>query len=76
MAISTGPRFKKNKMVVKDKLNIVLITNNFPPVICGVGDYSAQLANTFQAAGNSVSIICINAPGVAQINHAFPMVGR
>ena len=43
---------------MKGKGKIVIIVNNFPPVICGVGDYSFHLASEFYRLGYEVHVIC------------------
>ncbi|MFI3305850.1 MAG: glycosyltransferase family 4 protein [Rikenellaceae bacterium] len=39
-------------------MRIALITNNLPPIVDGVGDYTLNLAREFAKNGNSVAIIC------------------
>ena len=39
-------------------MNITFITYNFPPISCGVGDYTFNLAQQFKNNGHKVSIIC------------------
>ncbi len=38
-------------------MNILFITNNLPPIVDGVGDYTLNLAKEFSRHGHSVSII-------------------
>ncbi|WP_179336960.1 glycosyltransferase family 4 protein [Winogradskyella ludwigii] len=37
---------------------ILLITNNFPPISCGVGDYTYNIGKEFINEGHDVAIIC------------------
>ncbi len=39
-------------------MRIALLTNHFPPLLDGVGDYSFHLANELQRVGHTVSVIC------------------
>ncbi|NVJ85996.1 MAG: glycosyltransferase [Algoriphagus sp.] len=39
-------------------MNLLFITNKFPPLSCGVGDYTYHLAKEFVNSGYIVSIIC------------------
>jgi len=39
-------------------MKICLITNNFPPISCGVGDYTSKLAVQLSEFGHEISIIC------------------
>ncbi|QHT65769.1 glycosyltransferase family 4 protein [Rhodocytophaga rosea] len=39
-------------------MKILFITNNFPPIIDGVGDYTAHLSQQFIKNGHSVYIVC------------------
>jgi glycosyltransferase involved in cell wall biosynthesis len=36
----------------------VIVTNNYPPIVCGVGDYSSHLANQLYNEGYEVHVIC------------------
>ncbi|MCK4352508.1 glycosyltransferase family 4 protein [candidate division WOR-3 bacterium] len=38
-------------------MKICIVSHNFPPTICGVGDYSYWLANELENLGNNVSVI-------------------
>ena len=38
--------------------NLLFITNKFPPLGCGVGDYTYHLAKEFVKNGHKVSVIC------------------
>lgn len=40
------------------KMTIVLITNNFPPEVDGVGDYTYCLSRELNARGHQVHVIC------------------
>jgi glycosyltransferase involved in cell wall biosynthesis len=39
---------------------ICIISRNFPPTICGVGDYSYWLANTLESLKNEITVITTN----------------
>jgi glycosyltransferase involved in cell wall biosynthesis len=39
-------------------LKILFITNNFPPLTCGVGDYSYQLTKQLIEKGHEVYVVC------------------
>ncbi|MCS5489182.1 glycosyltransferase family 4 protein [Algoriphagus limi] len=39
-------------------MKLVFITNNFPPISCGVGDYTYNLAQEFVKTGHEVGIVC------------------
>lgn len=39
-------------------MRIALLTNRFPPMLDGVGDYSRHLAGELQCQGHEVSVIC------------------
>ena len=39
-------------------MRIAILTNRFPPMLDGVGDYSSHLANELQHNGHKVSVIC------------------
>lgn len=39
-------------------MKISILTNNFPPLLDGVGDYSFHLANEFRRNGHEVAVIC------------------
>jgi glycosyltransferase involved in cell wall biosynthesis len=39
-------------------MKVSILTNNFPPCLDGVGDYSYHLANEFQRNGHQVSVLC------------------
>lgn len=45
-------------------MHILFITNNLPPAIDGVGDYTVNLARTFAAHGHRVTIVCRHREGV------------
>ena len=38
-------------------MGILLLTKNFPPVSCGVGDYTSRLAEELVARGDSVTVL-------------------
>ena len=38
-------------------MRLLLLTRNFPPRTCGVGDYACHLAESLAAAGNEVSVL-------------------
>lgn len=40
------------------KQNILFITNKFPPLSCGVGDYTYYLSKEFVKEGYNVTVIC------------------
>lgn len=39
-------------------MKIAILTNQFPPVLDGVGDYAEQLAREFGRHGHTVSVLC------------------
>ncbi|WP_080236617.1 glycosyltransferase family 4 protein [Spirosoma rigui] len=39
-------------------MKVAVLTNNFPPCLDGVGDYSYHLASEFQRNGHKVSVLC------------------
>ena len=39
-------------------MNILFITNNFPPIVDGVGDYTYHLAKEFSSKGHNVFVVC------------------
>ncbi len=41
-----------------DNFNIFQITNNFPPIIGGVGDYTYYLSQEFSKKGIKVTVVC------------------
>jgi glycosyltransferase involved in cell wall biosynthesis len=45
---------------------ILFITNNFPPVTCGVGDYTYKLAQELVKQGCEVSVLCSFKPEIKQ----------
>lgn len=48
-----------------EKMRIALLTNRFPPVIDGVGDYTFFLAGELARQGQTVHIICSKQPQVS-----------
>jgi glycosyltransferase involved in cell wall biosynthesis len=44
-------------------MRVLLLTKNFPPRTCGVGDYACRLAETLTAAGNEVVVLTEPAGG-------------
>ncbi len=49
-------------------MRVLLITKNFPPVSCGVGDYASRLARELAAAGNSVTVLTEPADAPRQLS--------
>ena len=47
-------------------MRIALLTNYFPPVLDGVGDYSFNLANELRRVGHTVSVVCSQHPSIEQ----------
>jgi glycosyltransferase involved in cell wall biosynthesis len=48
-------------------MKILLVTGSFPPMFCGVGDYSARLASALRSAGADVQVLTTrNQQGVLQ----------
>ena len=45
---------------------IVFITNNFPPINCGVGDYTYNLASEFLKNGHLVHVVCKNSEKITK----------
>ncbi len=45
-------------------MKLLFITNNFPPIIDGVGDYTFHLANELVKHNNEVHILCSNKPEI------------
>lgn len=45
-------------------MKILFITNNFPPIVDGVGDYTYNIAKQFVAHNHEVYIICRNNPQI------------
>ncbi|MBQ0060661.1 MAG: glycosyltransferase family 4 protein [Bacteroidales bacterium] len=41
-------------------MRILFITNNLPPLVDGVGDYTYNLAHEFAKHGHEVHVVCIN----------------
>ena len=39
-------------------MKLLLITNNFPPISCGVGDYTYNIGKEFITKGHDVTVIC------------------
>ncbi len=39
-------------------MKLLFISNNFPPISCGVGDYTYRLAKALVSKGASVSVLC------------------
>lgn len=46
-------------------MKLIFITNNFPPISCGVGDYTYHLAKEFVTNGYEVHVICRSHPDIA-----------
>lgn len=45
-------------------MKLLFITNNFPPIIDGVGDYTYNIAKQFAAHNHEVYIVCKNNPKI------------
>ena len=46
--------------------DLVQITPNFPPIICGVGDYAAQMAAAFENLGAQLATVVANEPPILE----------
>jgi glycosyltransferase involved in cell wall biosynthesis len=59
-------------------MKIVFLTRNYPPTICGVGDYTHYLAQEMTQKGNEVSVICFDDQMPIQSDKikVFPIVNR
>lgn len=60
-------------------MKILFITNNFPPLIDGVGDYTYNIAKQFAEHNHEVYIICRNNPQInTQIQKMtiLPIIGK
>lgn len=51
-------------------MKIVFITNNYPPVVDGVGDYTWFISNELQKKGFEVHVICKESAEILQYNSA------
>lgn len=65
------------------KQNILFITNKFPPLSCGVGDYTYYLSKEFIKDGANVSVICQSNEEIESYwnnnnegYHIYPIGGR
>ena len=54
---------------------ILFITNNFPPITCGVGDYTYKLSQELVKQGWKVSILCASKPEITKNNNNFKKEG-
>lgn len=52
-------------------MNILFVTNNFPPVVDGVGDYTYKLSQALIKYGAEVSILCSNNPDIIKNKQVF-----
>lgn len=56
-------------------MKLLLITNNFPPISCGVGDYTYHIAQELVSQGHVVSVICRSNQGISEywsnVNEGF-----
>jgi glycosyltransferase involved in cell wall biosynthesis len=61
-------------------LKLFLVTNNFPPVIDGVGDYSFELFKHLTKNGNDVKVITSNKQSISELfasrNNVLPIVSK
>jgi glycosyltransferase involved in cell wall biosynthesis len=59
-------------------MKIVFLTRNYPPTICGVGDYTHYLAQEMTQKGIEVSVICFDDQMPIQSDKikVFPIVNR
>jgi glycosyltransferase involved in cell wall biosynthesis len=49
-----------------DPMTVLLIVDDFPPAICGVGDYAAHLANGLSKKGVEVTVLTKSQAGVGE----------
>lgn len=54
---------------------ILFISNNFPPISCGVGDYTYKLSKALVKQGIEVSILCSSKPEIIASINAFKKEG-
>ena len=54
---------------------ILFITNNFPPIVDGVGDYTYKLAQALGKQGVEVSILCSSKPDIIENIKVFEAEG-
>jgi glycosyltransferase involved in cell wall biosynthesis len=61
-----------------DQMKITFLTRNYPPTICGVGDYTHYLAQEMTQKGIEVSVICFDDQMPIQSDKikVFPIVNR
>lgn len=45
-------------------MKILFITNNFPPLVDGVGDYTYNIAKQFMKHGHEIYVVCRNNPQI------------
>lgn len=45
-------------------MNTLFITTSFPPLVCGVGDYTYNLVQEFVKNGHQVTVVCKKKPGI------------
>jgi glycosyltransferase involved in cell wall biosynthesis len=59
-------------------MKIVFLTRNYPPTICGVGDYTHNLAQEMAQKGIEVSVICFDDQTPIQTDKitVFPVINR
>lgn len=49
-----------------EKLRVLLVVDEYPPSICGIGDYTANLAGALAAKGVEVGVLTKVIPGLAE----------
>jgi glycosyltransferase involved in cell wall biosynthesis len=59
-------------------MRIVFITNNYPPRVCGVGDYTYNLAHELHKAGHEVHVICSYNSEIRSIGYpkVYPIIQK
>jgi glycosyltransferase involved in cell wall biosynthesis len=59
-------------------MTVVFITQNHPPTFCGIGDYTANLADAFQKLGIETHIICNADQKSGHLTHikVYPIVEK
>lgn len=61
-------------------MSILFITNRFPPLVDGVGDYTFNLAKEFVRNGHEVVVVCSQNSRVVEGNHdgmwVYPVVAK
>lgn len=55
--------------------HILFITNNFPPITCGVGDYTYKLAKALTQQSIRVSVLCAAKPEIVNSKAHFKKEG-